>query len=130
LRPWREAEETFRKTLELDPDNAESFYGLSVALPRQGGLEEGIQCGLQAVSLFHDFPIAHFQLGAVLSRLGWYERALRAFEICLAMQPDFALAHRYVSQIAARLGQVEMANKHRDIAKRIVAQSVPQPSVD
>jgi tetratricopeptide (TPR) repeat protein len=90
LRRWRKAEEAFRKSLLLDEDNAEAYYGLSVALPRQGRLEEGIQCGLQAVSLLHDFPLAHFQLGAVLSRLGWYDRALQAFEICLAMRPQFA----------------------------------------
>ncbi len=130
LRRWPEAEEAFRKSLELDGDNAESYYGLSVALPRQGRLEEGIQCGLQAISLLHDFPIAHFQLGAVLSRLGWYERALQAFEICLAMHPDFALAHRYVSQISNRLGRVEAAKKHREIAKRIQEEGLPQPSVD
>ncbi len=130
LRRWSEAEEAFRKSLEIDPDNAESFYGLSVALPRQGRLEEGVQCGLQAISLFHDFPIAHFQLGAVLSRLGWYDRALQAFDICLAMRPEFVLAHRYVSKIAARLGRIEIANKHRDIAKRILAEGGPQPAVD
>jgi predicted AlkP superfamily phosphohydrolase/phosphomutase len=130
LRRWSEAEKAFRKSLAIDPDNAESFYGLSVALPRQGRLEEGVQCGLQAISLFHDFPIAHFQLGAVLSRLGWYDRALQAFEICLAMRPEFVLAHRYVSKIAARLGRIEIANKHRDIAKRIVAEGGPQPAVD
>ena len=130
LRRWAEAEEAFRKSLELDEDNAESYYGLSVALPRQGRLEEGIQCGLQAVSLFNDFPLAHFQLGAVLSRLGWYERALQAFEICLAMRPDFALAHRYVSQISNRMGRLEVARKHRDLAKRILADGLPQPSVD
>ena len=130
LRRWPDAEEAFRKSLELDEDSAESYYGLSVALPRQGRLEEGIQCGLQAVSLFHDFPIAHFQLGAVLSRLGWYERALQAFEICLAMRPDFALAHRYVALISNRLGREEAAAKHRDFAKRILAAGVPQPNVD
>ena len=130
LRRWPEAEEAFRKALELDEDNVESYYGLSVALPRQGRLEEGVQCGLKAISLFHDFPLAHFQLGAVLSRLGWYERALQAFEICLAMRPDFALAHRYVSQIANRIGLIEVANKHRDIAKRILAEGLPQPTVD
>ncbi len=130
LRRWREAEEAFRKTIELDPDNAESYYGLSVALPRQGRLEEGVQCGLQAVSLFHDFPIAHFQLGAVLSRLGWYERAMQAFEICLAMNPEFVLAHRYISKIAARLGFSDIAAKHRNIIERILAEGVPQPSVD
>ena len=61
--PLREAEAAFRKSLLLDEDESEAYYGLSVALPRQGPLEEGIQCGLHAVSLFHDFPLAHFQLG-------------------------------------------------------------------
>ena len=130
LRRWYDAEEAFRKSLALDVDNSEACYGLSVALPRQGRLEEGIEYGLQAVSLFHDFPLAHFQLGAVLSRLGWYERALQAFEICLAMRPNFALAHRYVSQISNRIGRGQAAKTHRDIAKRIIAEGVPQPAVD
>ena len=130
LRRWSEAEKAFMDALALDPDNPEVNYGLSIALPRQGRLEEGVHYGLQAISLFHDFPLAHFQLGAVLSRLRWYERALQAFQICLAMSPNFVLAHRYVSKIAARLGQSEMANKHRDIGKRITAAGIPQPSVD
>ena len=130
LRRWREAEEAFRRSLELDSENAEAYYGLSVALPRQRRFEEGIQCGLQAISLFHDFPLAHFQLGAVLSRLGWYERALQAFEICLAMRPDFALAHRYVSRISNHLGRIEVATEHRKRADLIVEQGLPQPAVD
>ncbi len=130
LRRWFEAEEAFRKSLVLDGDNAESYYGLSVALPRQGRLEEGIQCGLQAISLLHDFPIAHFQLGAVLSRLGWYDRAVQAFEICLAMRPDFALAHRYLSKIHTHFGRLEKAREHRAAADQLISQNVPQPQVD
>ncbi len=130
LRRWREAEEAFRKALAADAENAETYYGLSVALPRQGRLEEGVECGLKAVSLFHDFPLAHFQLGAVLSRLGWYDRALQAFEICLAMRPDFALAHRYVSRIANHLGRIQSANEHRKRADLILEQGLPQPAID
>lgn len=130
LRRWRDAEEAFLKAIAIDPDNAETYYGLSVALPRQGRLEEGVECGLKAVSLFHDFPLAHFQLGAVLSRLGWYERALQAFEICLAMRPDFALAHRYVSRISTHLGRTEAASEHRKRADSIVEQGLPQLPTD
>lgn len=130
LRRWRDAEEAFLKAIEIDPDNAETYYGLSVALPRQGRLEEGVECGLKAVSLFHDFPLAHFQLGAVLSRLGWYERSLQAFEICLAMRPDFALAHRYVSRISNHIGQTEAAKEHRKRADSIIEQGLPQLAVD
>ncbi len=119
-----------RNRWSLDADNAETYYGLSVALPRQGRLEEGVECGLKAVSLSHDFPLAHFQLGAVLSRLGWYDRALQAFEICLAMRPDFALAHRYVSRISNHLGRIQAATEHRKRADMILEQGLPQPAVD
>jgi len=130
LRLWRRAEEAFRKSLALDNDNAEAHYGLSVALPRQGRLEEGVQSGLQAIALAHDYPLAHFQLGAVLSRMGWYDRALQAFELCLAILPHFALAHRYVSQVAGKLGQTERSAQHRDAARRALAEGQPQPVLD
>lgn len=130
LRIWKRAEEAFRKALALDKDNAEAHYGLSVALPRQGKLEEGVQSGLQAIALAHDMPLAHFQLGAVLSRMGWYERSLQAFELCLTILPDFAIAHRYVSQIAAKLGQNERAALHRETARRVLAEGLPQPALD
>ncbi len=130
LRLWRKAESAFRRALVLDTNNAEAHYGLSVALPRQGQLEEGVQSGLQAIALAHDFPLAHFQLGAVLSRMGWYERALQAFELCLAILPHFAIAHRYVSQVAAKLGQTERSARHREMAKRVLAEGLPQPTLD
>ena len=130
LRLWRRAEEAFCRSLALDQHNAEAHYGLSVALPRQGRLEEGVQSGLQAVALAHDFPLAHFQLGAVLSRLGRYERALQAFELCLAMLPNCAVAHRYVSQVAAKLGLTARSATHREIARRVLAEGLPQPALD
>jgi predicted AlkP superfamily phosphohydrolase/phosphomutase/tetratricopeptide (TPR) repeat protein len=130
LRLWRSAEVAFRQSLALDKNNAEAHYGLSVALPRQGKLEEGVQSGLQSIAIAHDYPLAHFQLGAVLSRMRWYERSLQAFELCLTILPNFALAHRYVSQVAAKLGQLERAAKHREIAKRVLAEGLPQPALD
>lgn len=130
LRLWRPAEQAFRKALALDKDCAEAHYGLSVALPRQGRLEAGVESGLQAIALAHDMPLAHFQLGAVLSRLGWYERALQAFELALTIQPHFAVAHRYVSMIALRLGQPERAARHREAARRALDEGLPQPVTD
>lgn len=130
LRLWRRAEEAFRQAIALEPENAEAHYGLSVALPRQGRVEDGVQSGLRAIALAHDFPLAHFQLGAMLARLGWYERSLQAFELCLSIAPHFALAHRYVSQVATKLGQAERAAQHRETARRVLAEGLPQPAVD
>jgi len=130
LRMWRRAEDAFRKSLLLDKHNAEAHYGLSVALPRQGKLEEGVQSGLQAIALAHDYPLAHFQLGAVLSRLGWYDRSLQAFELCLSILPNFAVAHRYVSLVAGKLGQRERSARHLETARRVLAEGLPQPALD
>ena len=130
LRLWRRAEAVFRKSLALDKDNAEAHHRLSVALPRQGQLEEGVQSGLQAIALAHDFPLAHFQLGAVLSRMGCDERSLQAFELCLAILPNFAIARRYGSQVAAKLGQAERSARHREAARHVLAEGLPQPVLD
>ncbi len=130
MRIWPRAEQAFRKALTLEPDNAEAHYGLSVALPRQGRVEEGVESGLKAIALAHDFPLAHFQLGAMLARLGWYERSLQAFELCLSIVPHFALAHRYVSQVAAKLGDSERSARHREAARRALAEGHSQPQVD
>ncbi|WP_422014817.1 alkaline phosphatase family protein [Roseateles sp.] len=130
LRQWAQAEQAFRRALELDANNAEAHYGLSVALPRQGQVEEGVQSGLRAIAIQHDDPLAHFQLGAVMSRLGWYERALQAFDISLTILPNFAIAHRYVSQICLRLKQYDRSLRHREIARRVLAEGLPQPTLD
>ncbi len=129
-RRWADAERTFRHALALDPDSADAHYGLSVALPRQDKIEDGIEHALYAVGLRHDFPEAHFQLGAVLSRRGWYDRAVQAFEITLRMRPGFVLAHRYLSKIHTRFGRLTKAREHREMADQLLAQNVPQPSVD
>ncbi len=129
-RRWPEAERAFRRALDVDPDMAEAHYGLSVALPRQESIEEGIDHALIAVGLRHEFPEAHFQLGAVLSRLGWYERAAQAFEISLRMRPGFVLAHRYLSRIYGRIGRSDLANHHRQEATRLLEMRTPQPFTD
>jgi tetratricopeptide (TPR) repeat protein len=129
-RRWPEAERAFRRALDVDPDMAEAHYGLSVALPRQNFVEQGIDHGLLAVGLRHEFPEAHFQLGALLSRLGWFERAAQALEISLRMRPGFVLAHRYLARIYGRIGRSDLASRHRDEAARLLEMRASQPMAD
>ena len=129
-RRWPEAERAFRHALDVDRDLAEAHYGLSVALPRQNFVEKGIDHGLLAVGLRHEFPEAHFQLGALLSRLGWFDRAAQAFEISLRMRPGFVLAHRYLSRIYGRIGRSDLARHHREEAARLLKMRAQQPFAD
>ncbi len=129
-RKWAEAERAFKRALDVDPDLPDAHYGLSVALPRQNFVEQGIDHALLAVGLRHEFPEAHFQLGALLSRLGWYERAAQAFEMSLRIRPGFVLAHRYLSRIYGRIGRSDLADRHRAEATRLIEMRTPQPVAD
>lgn len=129
-RRWPEAERAFKRALEVDPDLPDAHYGLSVALPRQNFVEQGIDHALLAVGLRHEFPEAHFQLGALLSRMGWFERAVQAFEMSLRMRPGFVLAHRYLSRIYPRIGRSDLAERHRKEAARLLETRMPQPMAD
>ena len=129
-RHWKNAERMFKRVLDLDPDSAEAHYGLSVALPRQNFVEQGIDHALLAVGLRHEFPEAHFQLGAILSRSGWFERAAQAFEISLRMRPGFLLAHRYLANIYGRIGRSDLAKHHQNEVKRLREIRAAQPIAD
>lgn len=130
LRRWADAEAAFKRSEALDTDNPEAAYGLSVAVARLGRPEEAIEHGLRAVAGLHDFPLAHFQLGAVLSRLAIYDRAAQAFEICIAMRPQFIHAHRYLSRIYPLLNEPEKAQAAREMVTRLTLINAPQPFVD
>jgi tetratricopeptide (TPR) repeat protein len=129
-RRWAEAEHAFKRALDVNSDFADAHYGLSVALPRQGFIEQGIDHALLAVGLRHEFPEAHFQLGALLSRMGWFERAVQAFEMSLRLRPSFVLAHRYLSRIYPRIGRSDLAERHRKEAARLLEARTTQPFVD
>ncbi len=129
-RKWPEAGRAFKRALDVDPDLPDAHYGLSVALPRQNFVEQGIDHALLAVGLRHEFPEAHFQLGALLSRMGWFERAVQAFEMSLRMRPGFILAHRYLSRVYGRIGRSDLADRHRAEASRLMEMKTPQPVAD
>ena len=124
-RQFKQAECAFRKVLELDRDQAEACYGLSVALLRQNKLEESVELALRAVGLQHFYPEAHFQLGAGLARLNQPARAALAFEHGLAMKPGVLAAHRYLARLYYRLGEHRKRYDHHQAIAQLRANANP-----
>ena len=62
-----------------------AIYGLSAS----GLNQETADAALQAVSLLHRLPVAHFNLGVAMARSGETKRAMLAFETALRFRPDF-----------------------------------------
>jgi predicted AlkP superfamily phosphohydrolase/phosphomutase/tetratricopeptide (TPR) repeat protein len=96
---WTEAERSFRKVIEFDPDAAESHGCLARSLLEQGLVQSAADEALLAIGLKFDMPATHFVLGVALARLGLLDRAERAFETCLALAPQTADAHDWLARI-------------------------------
>ena len=116
------AEQSYRRAVALEPDHAESWHGLAIALLRQKQHEDAAAAALRAVGLQHFFPEAHFHLGAALALCGHSDEAIAALETCLALSPAHAGAHRWLGIIHDRSrGDPDRAAHHRHHADRLSA---------
>lgn len=99
LKQWKEAEDAFRNSLQIDGDKASAHHGLAISLLRQKRYEEAVESSLEAVGLSFNFPVAHYHLGEALYEMGEYESAAEAFEVCLKLNPTVAKARNFLIDI-------------------------------
>ena len=101
-RQWPDAERFYLRSLELDPDDARAYQGLSRVDGRQNRTQEAIDAALAAVALVYRLPHAHLNLGIALARSGHPEEAETAFRTALQFSPGFVHAHRCLAQLYSK----------------------------
>ncbi|RMH17147.1 MAG: tetratricopeptide repeat protein [Acidobacteria bacterium] len=116
---FAEAEETFRRVLEIRPGNARDHANLGGALARQGKLEEAIEHYRQALALDPDDPYAHNNLGMALAESGDLGAASRELETAIRIEATYAEAHHNLGLVRARAGDLEAAIAHYRDALRL-----------
>ena len=115
------AKSAYEKAVELDPDNALAFQGLSNVCRRQGLNQETADAALRAVGLLHRLPVAHFNLGVAMARGGQPKRAIVAFETALRFAPRMHNAHRYLATLhRTNGGDLKKAAFHRTEASKLL----------
>lgn len=119
LRRWEDAEQSFLRAIEIDPENPHAFAGLShTYLGRRNNLQAA-DAALSAVALQHHFPFAHYLLGTALHRIGRIESAVEALEVAISINPNFTEAHSRLATIyGRRLNNPEKAERHLSLAKQ------------
>jgi predicted AlkP superfamily phosphohydrolase/phosphomutase/tetratricopeptide (TPR) repeat protein len=113
LHRWTDAKIAYQKAVALDGDSAIAYQGLSSVYRHLGQNQETVDTALQAVSLLHRLPLAHFNLGVAMARSGESERAVVAFETALRFNPKMMNAHRYLATMYKAAGDAEKAKHHR-----------------
>jgi len=84
----KDAEETFRRAIELRQNSWVAYKDLALFLNRHGRLAESIPFLQHVVALTPDSYVAYSNLGAVLFRLGRHQAAAEMLQRSLALRPS------------------------------------------
>jgi predicted O-linked N-acetylglucosamine transferase (SPINDLY family) len=113
-----EAEDAYRRAVQIRPDLADAHFSLGYLLDRLGKLSEAEQSLRQALRLAPDDPLAHNQLGKVLVRLDRPQQAMVSLREALRLNPNSAHAH---SNLASALRMLEQFDAAEQSSRRALA---------
>jgi adenylate cyclase len=110
------AREMFNRAIELDPDFARAYAGMSMACTRLAGWfgesiphDAILAAAAKAIELAPELAEAHAAQGEALSGLGHIEESERAFERALQLDPDHFEANLFYARHWTRFGEFEKA---------------------
>jgi tetratricopeptide (TPR) repeat protein len=120
LHRYREARATYRRALEIDPDNAHAHLGMCrIGLMRRK-YEAAAGHALDCLQRLYHYPVAHYLLGIALTGMEENTRAATSFRTAIAQNPNFPQAHlRLAELLEEKTGDSTGAREHRLEARRI-----------
>ncbi len=119
----KEAIESFKQAVKINPDDADAHYNLGAAYSKSGKYQEAIESYKQVIRIDPDGALAHTNLGVVYAesgtdiaevhynlglaygKSGMHKEAIESFKQAIRIDPDFAWAHNNlgIAYISSRL---------------------------
>jgi adenylate cyclase len=103
-RDWTQAEQIFRRGIELNPNFGDLPAHYGICLAYFGRFEEGVAQEERAMELDPFFPGTNLHYGNMLFWSGDYDRAAAQVAKTLELFPDYAAAHELFGDICAKKG--------------------------
>ena len=104
-----EAEQSYRKAIEIKPDYAEAHSNLGNIFRDIGKFEEAEQSYRKAIEIKPDYADSHYNLGITFNDLGKLEEAEFSCRKAIELKPDYAKAHCNLGTILMDLGKLKDA---------------------
>ena len=106
---WKEAEQEYKRAIELNPRYATAHQWYGGYLERTGRLNEAIAERKLALELDPLSTITIFELGQNFLFARDYDQAIAQFQRCLELDPDFPAAHQYLPVVYVQKRMYEQA---------------------
>ena len=103
------ATESYRRAIELDPDDAVAHVNLGLALGKQGKLDEAIESFRRAIELDSNDADAHYNLGVILADQGKLDEAIQSHRRAIELDPKEAKAHNSIGYALDEQGKTDEA---------------------
>ncbi|CAB3808122.1 tetratricopeptide repeat protein [Pararobbsia alpina] len=115
------AERAYRRALELSPEPYyEAYVDLGALLCEdEGRCEDALRVFDQALALFPDDAVLHFNRAVALEGLGRLNDAVQSYERCLELNPSYADAHHNLAILRDSLGDKQGFVRHLSAYRRL-----------
>ena len=115
-----EAQQAYRRVLDLDPAHADAWVNLGRLLHEAGDPRSAAQHYRKAIELRPDDPVALFNLGVALEDLRMPDEAILAYRTALAADAGCADAHYNLAQLYESRGEAAAALRHLRTYRKLV----------
>ena len=106
---WTTAAASFRKALELSPNNPSLHHKLGTALSAAGDTRGAVQQFQEALRQRPDFPQAHYSLGVLLAAAGRFQEAAERFSAAVRHDPSYVEARLQLADALVRTARPDAA---------------------
>jgi tetratricopeptide (TPR) repeat protein len=115
-----EAEQAYRRAIEINPDDEDAHFNRGIALARQRRFDEAVAEYQKTLEIFPDYVEVRNNLANSLIELGRREEAVKQLELALEINPEYV-------QALNNLGRIRALNKEWD--RPSSCSTAPPPSI-
>ena len=121
---WNGSENSFRRAIELSPNNADAHRGYAHLLSNQGRHEEALQQARRATELDPMALMTQSLESQFLFYAGREDEAIATLRGTIDLDPDFWIAHSVLGRVYTRRGMFSEAIIEFNLAKKLSNGSV------
>lgn len=97
--------DAYQQAIALDPNYAQTYVELGIALSRQNRFEEAQEAYQQAIDINPAYPVAYVQLGQLFLASNQPEAAIQSFQQAIQLYPDYEAAYNGIIAAYSQLTQ-------------------------